>query len=82
MYRLLTVLLIGAAIATVWRRHELRNDADRASKAIVNATATARSRLAATEADVGSETGEDDVAADDPDISTTAEHEEPAESPA
>ena len=82
MYRMLAVLLTGVAIATIWRRKELRNDADRASKAIVNAAATARSQLAASDGDVGPETVEGEVAADDPDVSTTADNEEPAESPA
>ena len=82
MYRMFAVLLTGVAIATIWRRKELRNDADRASKAIVNAAATARSQLAASDGDVGPETVEGEVAADDPDDPTTAENEEPAESPA
>jgi hypothetical protein len=72
MYRLLAVLLTGVAVATIWRRQELRNDADRASKAIVNAAATARSRLAASDGDEELETGDADTAAagHDPNTST------------
>jgi len=66
MYRLLAVLLTGVAIATIWRRRELRNDADRASKAIVNTTATARSRISPADGVDGSEPVEDVVGPADP----------------
>ena len=45
MPRFLIALLVAFGIAAVWRRKELRNDTDRASKAIVNAASTARSRM-------------------------------------
>lgn len=45
MPRLLIALLVAFGIAAIWRRRELRNDTDRASKAIVNAASAARSRL-------------------------------------
>jgi hypothetical protein len=45
MYRLL--LVVGAALvgAAIWRRRELRNDADRASAAISDAANAARARV-------------------------------------
>lgn len=61
MYRLLAVFVTGVAIATIWRRRELRSDADRASRAIVNAAATARSRVAPTDGVDGPEPVEDVV---------------------
>jgi len=49
MYRLFLALLVALGIATIWRRRELRNDTDRASKAIMNAASVARSRIAASD---------------------------------
>lgn len=45
MYKLFAIILAGVVGAGVWRRKELRNDADRAAKSLVNAAKTTRSRL-------------------------------------
>jgi hypothetical protein len=45
MYKLLAVAVAGVAGAAIWRRKELRSDAERASKATVGAARSARSRL-------------------------------------
>ncbi len=45
MYKLLPVAIAGVAGAVIWRRKELRSDAERASKATLGAARSARSRL-------------------------------------
>jgi hypothetical protein len=45
MYKLFAVALAGVAGAAIWRRKELRSDAERASKATLGAARSARSRL-------------------------------------
>lgn len=45
MYKLFAIVLAGVVGAGIWRRKELRNDADRASKSLVNAARATRSHL-------------------------------------
>jgi hypothetical protein len=45
MNRLLAIAIAVIAGGAIWRRHEIRNDAGRASKAISDATASTRSRI-------------------------------------
>ena len=51
MYRVLAVVVIALAGAAIWRRRELRSDAERASKAIAGAAGSARSRIQGDEGD-------------------------------
>lgn len=62
MPRILVALLVAFGIAAIWRRQELRNDTDRASKAIVNAASAARSRLGGGDEDPDSPEAGDDAA--------------------
>jgi hypothetical protein len=45
MPRLLLILLVALGGAAIWRRKEIRNDADRASKALADAAESATSRI-------------------------------------
>ena len=58
MPRFLLALLVAFGVAALWRRNELRNDTDRASRAIVNAASAARSRLGGADDEPG--TSDDD----------------------
>lgn len=65
MYKLLIVLIVGVLGGAIWRRDELRSDADRASKAIKNAASEARSRIRPESADDAEGDGPDDAVSDD-----------------
>ena len=51
MNRLLAIGIAAIAGAAIWRRREIKSDAERASKAIVNASNSARSRIGSGNAD-------------------------------
>lgn len=53
MFRILAIVAAAFAGAAIWRRHEIRSDAERASKAITSAASSARQRI-----QPGSEDGE------------------------
>jgi len=75
MPRLLLILLAALGGAAIWRRKEIRDDADRASKALAGAAGTAKSRVRPGDADV-------DDHGDDAVEQSAAEAEDPADSAA
>jgi hypothetical protein len=72
MNRLLAIGIAAIAGAAIWRRREIKSDAERASKAIVSATTSARSRI-------GSGNADDDEAGESTEDSDTDAAEQPAE---
>jgi len=69
MPRLLLVLLAALAGVAIWRRKEIRNDADRASKALAGAAETAKSRIRPGDA-ADEDQGEDGASTAAPDATT------------
>ena len=59
MNRLLVIGVAAIAGAAIWRRREIRSDAERASKAIADATNSARSRIRSGNDDESDEAAED-----------------------
>ena len=65
MPRLLLLLLVALGGAAIWRRREIRNDADRASKAIAGAAGAAKSKIRPIgESEETTDDGESDDGAD------------------
>lgn len=77
MYRLLAIVTAGLVGAAIWRRKEIRSDAERASKALAGAATSARSRIRPDQ-----EQGDDDGEATGDGEATEADPEEAVEQPA
>ena len=74
MNRLLVIGIAAIGGAAIWRRREIKSDAERASKAVVNATNSARSRIGSDNADndeAGESTEEVDAAEQPADTDST-----------
>lgn len=79
MPRLLLILLVALGAAAIWRRKELRNDAERASKVVAGAADSATSRLRPDSTDTGDDADADASAADDEESADASDDDDSVE---